>query len=255
VNLKSRLDVTDGTTASGARRGVPIPIVSALERELLACLRGYEALDPSRVRGRTLGVLELSLLGQQSRAFIKTRCLHQLLPMTPEERRAAIQRIQLKSSAKGRAETPLDTPLDVALAMWKEAQCVVAMLVIDEVESLVLDDGIAIGAFIGYRRLSARPGDSADGAGMAWMQSDDLTPSLAVALAVKAGAPIYLRREIYDDTLCVLARPGVLDGTDEDRYNILVLYVMLYTYIYTCIHVIYMHIYMYIYVYTSGVYV
>ena len=41
VNLKSRLDVSDGTTASGMRRAVPIPITSQIECELLACLRGY----------------------------------------------------------------------------------------------------------------------------------------------------------------------------------------------------------------------
>jgi hypothetical protein len=246
VNLKSRLDVTDGNTASGARRGVPIPIVSALEREMLACLRGYEKLDPNRVRGRTLGVLELSLLGQQSQAFIKTRCLHEHLPMTPEERRVAIQRIQQTSSVQGRAATPLDTPLDVALAMWKEAQCAVAMLVIDEVESLVLDDAIALGAFVAYRRLPARPGDPADGAGLAWLQSDDLTPSLAVALAVKAGAPIYLRREIYEDTLCDLARLEDGDGTDGDRYNVCFIY--MYTYI--CVYIFtYMYVYMYVCMY------
>jgi hypothetical protein len=257
VNLKSRLDVTDGTTASGARRGVPIPIVSALEREMLACLRGYEELDPNRVRGRTLGVLELSLLGQQSQAFIKTRCLHEHLPMTPDDRRLAIQRIQHKSSVQGRAATPLDTPLDVALAMWKEAQCAVAMLVIDEVESLVLDDAIALGAFVAYQRLPARPGDPADGAGMAWLQSDDLTPSLAVALAVKAGAPIYLRREIYEDTICDLARLQDGDGTDGDWYNVCMFYIhiFIYTcihmYIYLCIHMyIYLCIHIYIYMYT-----
>ena len=208
VNLKSRLDLTDGTTAAGARRGVPIPLASEAERELLACLRGYGALDPKRVPGRTLGLLE------RSQAFVKSRCLHDQLPLLPEERRGAIQRIQQTPNAQWPK-----TALDVALAMWREAECAVAMVVLDEVESLVLDDAIALGAFIGYRHLRAPPrGDFADdGAGMAWLQSADLTPSLAVALAVKAGAPIYLRREIYEDTLCDLARgEGVGGGGGGD---------------------------------------
>jgi len=34
------------------------------------------------------------------------------------------------------------------------------------------------------------------------METRDITPALAVALAAKSGAPIYIRREIYDETLC-----------------------------------------------------
>lgn len=149
---------------------------------------------------------------ERSQAFVKSRCLHDQLPLSPEERRAAIQRIQQASNAQWPKSA-----LDVALAMWREAECTVAMLVLDEVESLVLDDAIALGAFIGYRRLPAPPrGDPTDSPGMAWLQSDGLTPSVAVALAVKAGAPIYLRREIYDDTLCDLARRGGGGGGDAD---------------------------------------
>jgi len=87
LNLKSRLDFTDGKTASGLRRAVPIPITSENDNDLLACLRGYEALDLKRVPGQKLNLLE------RVQSFIKTRSLHDALPLSPDERRAAIQRI------------------------------------------------------------------------------------------------------------------------------------------------------------------
>jgi hypothetical protein len=111
VDLKSRLDFTDGTTASGLRRAVPIPITSELDRDLVACLRGYEALDPKRVPGRQINLLE------RGQAFIKTQCLHEQLPLSKDERRAATQRI-LNTPNKLFPKTPLD----VALALWKEAK-------------------------------------------------------------------------------------------------------------------------------------
>jgi len=51
---------------------------------------------------------------------------------------------------------------------------------------------------------------------VSWMQTDDIAPALAVALAVKAGAPIYIRREIYDETLC---RVVSLAGEDNNLAN------------------------------------
>jgi len=44
----------------------------------------------------------------------------------------------------------VQTPLDVALAVWKEARCSVSMVVLDEIESLELDSSIALGAFVAY---------------------------------------------------------------------------------------------------------
>ena len=89
VDLKSRLDYTDSTTSSGMQRAVPIPITSEVDRELVACLRGYNSLDSKRVPGRALGILE------RSQSFIKTRCLYDNLIPLQDQRRAAIQRIQV----------------------------------------------------------------------------------------------------------------------------------------------------------------
>ena len=198
VDLKSRLDFTDSTTASGMRRAVPIPMSSDAERELVACLRGYEALDPSRVPGRVLNLLE------RGQAFIKTRSLHEGLPLSPDERRAAIQRIQQMPNA----QFP-KTPLDVALALWREASCTLNLMVLDEVESLELDDAIAVGAYMGYSTVEEAP-ETQPGE-VTWLQSPDITPALAVAMEVKAGVPLYLRRAIYEKTLC-----RVLSKVDED---------------------------------------
>jgi hypothetical protein len=89
VDLKSRLDFTDSTTSSGMQRAVPIPITSEVDRELIACLRGYSVLDSKRVPGRALGILE------RGQSFIKTRCLYDKLIPLQDQRRAAVQRIQV----------------------------------------------------------------------------------------------------------------------------------------------------------------
>jgi hypothetical protein len=45
-------------TATGMQRAVPLPLTSDVDRELCSCLRGYDALDSTRVPGRVLSGLQ-----------------------------------------------------------------------------------------------------------------------------------------------------------------------------------------------------
>ena len=211
---ESRLDYVDGMTATGMQRAVPLPLTSDVDRELCSCLRGYDALDSTRVPGRVLSGL------QRGQAFLKTRPLHESLPMSEEQRRAAIQRLQSLPFS----EFP-PTALDAALALWTDAGCAVSMIVLDEVESLEPDDAIAIGAYIAYTRATCSGGGGGGGGGtdscdVKWLDfASALTPCVAVAFGVKAGVPIFMRRQVYEETVCRVIDLGFEGDADAETAN------------------------------------
>lgn len=195
-DLGSRLASVDGTDAQGLRKAIPVPLAAPGEKDLIGCLRSYEALTTKRVPGRQLSLLE------KSQAAAATSPLYEELPFGSE---GPFSRREVVSAALA-GSGPFETALDVVSAIWKESGCQAERVVLEEEEALLEAGAVTIGGSVVYSSTEPTTG-------LPLVQSFSTTPGRSVALAVKLGAPIYIPKELFSELACKVI--GL--GGPEDR--------------------------------------
>ena len=197
LSMKSNLDFIDSTpNQPGIRRAVPIPLSDA-DRALVGTLRSFEALAPGGaaegVRSRQLSALDVG------RGLLATRPLHEALPFGAgagdhSARREALARVSQGGGA------PLFSALDVAARVWSEAGCTLLRVELCEAASLLDDRSRALRAVLVLRRDGPQE----------WCF--ECAPGAAAAFAARCGAPLFLQRDIFEETACRVASLG---GPDD----------------------------------------